>query len=101
MGDSAFMYITGARTSNAAWSALTTMFECKDGKNIKEHICMMSGYLEELAALGSEITNEDFSITLLTSLPDSWDPFISAINSVTLKESHKLITHTLEEDCCL
>ncbi|KAG5635013.1 hypothetical protein DXG03_005579 [Asterophora parasitica] len=54
--------------------------------------------MKELAALGSEITNEDFSITLLTSLPDSWDPFISAIDSVMLKESHKLIARTLEED---
>lgn len=72
--------------------------QCKDGGDIEEHIWMLRGYVEELAALGSKISDEEFSITLLTSLLDAWDAFILSVDSTTLKESHRLIARILEED---
>jgi hypothetical protein len=116
VGDGPLVYIAGAKTSKEAWTALKDMFEargpigiitvrrklfraqCEEGGDIEEHIRTLRGYVEELAGLGSKISDEDFSITLLTSLPDSWDPFISAVDTATLNESHKLIARVLEED---
>jgi hypothetical protein len=100
------VYIAGSKTLNEAWGTLQAMYEvhgsigivmvcrklfwaqCKDGGDIEEHIHMLWGYVKELAGLGSMINDEDFSITLFTLLPDSWDAFISSVDSSTSKESH-------------
>lgn len=116
VGDAALVYIAGSKTSKDAWDTLKAMYEvrgaigiitmrrklfrtqCKDGGNVKEHIRMLKGLIKELAVLGSKISDKEFSITLLTSLPDSWDAFISSIDTSSLKESSKLIARILEED---
>ncbi len=58
----------------------------------------MRSYQEELAALDHAVEEEDFSITLLTSLPESWNAFISSIDTADLKDSYKLIARVLQED---
>src|SRR3954471_5183084 len=71
--------------------------ECAEGMAMEEHIHVMHGYQEELASSGDYLTNTDFSLTLLTSLLESWNTFISAVNMNLLKNSHLLITRILEE----
>lgn len=57
---------------------------------------------EELHMMGSLVTDEDFSMLLLSSLPESWDQFTSAYlgshsgEEVKVK-SHELIAILLEE----
>ncbi|KAL4268975.1 hypothetical protein AB1N83_002397 [Pleurotus pulmonarius] len=53
---------------------------------------------EELHTLGQKIEDSEFSITLLTSLPESLNSFISSIDSSALDKSASLIAHILEED---
>ena len=83
------VYISDAATSNSAWTTLTSMYQpkgpigivqarrrlfraqCHDGEDINEHIRTMTCYRKDLAALNSKLSEEDFSITLLTSLPDA------------------------------
>ncbi|TFK96860.1 hypothetical protein BDV98DRAFT_635378, partial [Pterulicium gracile] len=40
---------------------------------------------------------KDFSITLLTSLPESWNPFVSAIDTSSFKDSDKIISRIMEK----
>ena len=46
----------------------------------------------------SQFAEEDFSMTLLTSLPDSWNTFIAAIDDTALGDANKLIARILGED---
>ncbi|KAF5374058.1 hypothetical protein D9757_010721 [Collybiopsis confluens] len=67
------------------------------GEDINEHIRTMTRYRKELAALNSKISDDEFSITLLTSLPDSWDSFIQGVNTSSLSNSTALIARILEQ----
>jgi gag-polypeptide of LTR copia-type len=69
-----------------------------DDMPIEEHIWTLHGYQEKLHNLGQKIDGEEFSIILLTSLPESWNNYIASIDTTVLKDSHKLITHILEHD---
>ncbi|KAA1479990.1 hypothetical protein DENSPDRAFT_747021, partial [Dentipellis sp. KUC8613] len=80
-----------AKTSKGAWDTLKNMFEsqgpigivmarrkffraeCAEGTEIEEHIRTMRSYQSELQTLQQEVTESDFAMALLTSLPDSWD----------------------------
>src|SRR3954469_22086324 len=72
--------------------------ECAEGTPMEEHIRVMRGYQEELASSGDYLTDTDFSLTLLMSLPESWNTFISVVDTNLLKNSHLLIARILEED---
>ena len=47
----------------------------------------MCGYQQELTTLGEKLSEKDFAIMLLTSLPDTWDAFISTIDMTTLESA--------------
>ena len=71
----------------------------EDGANMEEHICKLHGLHQQLNARGQLITNEDFTNTLLTSLPDTWSPFITTINATGAAISSEiLIARILDED---
>jgi gag-polypeptide of LTR copia-type len=65
---------------------------------IEEHIQILHGYQEELHNLGQKIDREEFSIILLTSLPESWNNYIALVDTTALKDSQKLIAYILEHD---
>ncbi|KAF5378384.1 hypothetical protein D9757_010885 [Collybiopsis confluens] len=71
--------------------------QCQEGEDINEHIRTMTRYRKELAALSSQLSEDEFSITLLTSLPDSWDSFIQGVDTASLSDSTKLISRVLEQ----
>lgn len=115
VSDDSLVYISDAETSNSAWTTLADMYQpkgpigivtarrklfraqCQDGEDISEHIKTMTRYRKELASLNSKLTDDEFSITLLTSLPDSWDNFIQGIDTSSLSDSNKLIARILEQ----
>jgi hypothetical protein len=73
-----------------------------EGFEMIEHISNLRKLQEELHLMESLITDEDFVMILITSLPESWDNYTSAYlgssgNKLTLT-SHELIVILLEED---
>lgn len=116
VGDTILVYVTNAKEASDAWRILCDVFEpqgsmglvlthrkisraeCAKGMLMEEHIHVMCGYQEELALLGNPLPDTDFSITLLMSLLESWNTFISAANMNLLKNWHLLITRILKED---
>jgi len=57
----------------------------------------MQTYQQKLAMLQKPISEEDFSYALLTSLPESWKNFISAVPEDVIKDPTKLISQMLSE----
>ena len=66
--------------------------------SIEDHIRTLWEYQEELHNLGQELKDGEFAIVLLMSLPDSWNNYISSIDSTTLDDSSKLTSWILEHD---
>ncbi|KAF9258657.1 hypothetical protein L218DRAFT_948235 [Marasmius fiardii PR-910] len=58
----------------------------------------MRSLQSELSRLGHKVGDEEFAYTLLESLPESWDTFVSAIGNEIAKDSSKLIARILAED---
>ena len=74
----------------------------EEGFDMVDHILKLRKLQEELHLMENKVTNEDFVMILITSLPESWDQYTSAYlgsssNKLTLK-SHELIAILLEED---
>ena len=70
----------------------------QEGKNMEEHIMKLCGLQQMLHTVGELILDQDFSNTLLTSLPKTWSMFIMAVNAGLLAlMSDALIAWILEE----
>lgn len=119
------VYVQDATSSKEAWDTLAETFrpagpigivtarrklfraQCPEGGDIEEHLRQLRGYRSELHTFGQTLSDSDFSMTVLTSLPDSWDPFIRAIdpsdlatatNEILKLTSAKLIARIMQED---
>lgn len=110
-----FSHIQGCVMAKQAWDTLSDMYEskgliglvlakrqmyrkeCAEGTSIDEHIREMRTIYWSLIALGEPMTDRDFAITILMSLPISWNPFIAATNYENLR-SDTLIARILEEE---
>ena len=67
---------------------------------MEEHVQKLHGIQQELNVWGHYISNTEFMNTLLTSLPDSWLAFITAVNASGIGPSvDVLIVQVLDEDC--
>ena len=116
MADKLLVYVASSKSSEEAWDSLKGSLEaqgplgmvlaqqklfrakCEDGTTIEDHIRTLRGYQEELHNLGQKIEDEEFSIILLTSLPDSWNNYISSINTSALTDAPQLIARILKHD---
>ena len=116
VADKMLVYVASALTLNQAWKALKEVLEpqgslgivmgrrklfraqCEEGTEVDEHIRVMQGYREELIGLGTKIEDAEFSITLLTSLPETWNNFIGGIDTTALTSSTSIISRILEYD---
>src|SRR4051794_25188940 len=103
VADTMLVYVTNVKVAGDTWKILRNLFEsqglmglvltcrkiykaeCAEGMPMEEHIHVMHGYQEELASLGDYLTDTDFSLTLLMSLLESWNTFISAVDTNLLK----------------
>ena len=113
------VYAASTSTSKEAWETLKSFLEaqgagivlahqklfqaqCKEGTFIEEHIRTLCGYQGELHSLGQKVDGaEFFSIILLTSLPESWNNYISSIDTTDLKDAPKPVARILKHSCCL
>ena len=66
------------------------------------HIACLRGLQDELHLMGSEVTDSDFAVVLLSSLPQSWETFTTAYLRARGKEAQidpsDLISVLLDED---
>jgi len=58
----------------------------KEGTQIVDHLNTFNAFLCQLTSMGVKFETEDRKITLLCSLPESWDHFVTSI-SFTSSES--------------
>jgi transposase InsO family protein len=116
VSDAPLVYITNAKTSKEAWDTLEKMYrprgafavvllrrkllhmQCPEGGDIEEHIRKLTSLRTQLQALGSTFGEDEFSTTLLTSLPDSWNPFIQTVDTSSFTDSAPIIARVLEQD---
>jgi len=119
IANSEFVHLLGAETARDQWKQLCTVYESRGRLGIlaawralfraqanedfemKTHIGTLRTMQEQLHAMGSVISDEDFVMILITSLPESWDMYTSAYlgsmgNKPTLK-SHEIIAILTEE----
>jgi gag-polypeptide of LTR copia-type/Pol polyprotein, beta-barrel domain/Domain of unknown function (DUF4219) len=93
------VYINQNMGAASIWTTLQAIFQSKgavgivnlrqdffrtfaeDGANMEEHVHWLRGIQQELNAQGHYISNDDFSNTLIMSLPSSWSAFITAVNA--------------------
>ena len=111
--DSLYPKIKGKPTMKESWDILKADFErwsqmitielwkklqvqCTDSGNICTHFDMIHTMCEELASLGSILSEEDFSAIILGSLLKNYDQFLSAVTATAsvLKQELEL------EDLC-
>ena len=71
----------------------------KDGDSVTEHLNTFNTVISQLSFVDVKISDEDKCISLLSSLPDSWDNLVIAIgsNTTTLKFDEKVSSLLLEE----
>ena len=67
-----------------------------------EHISKLRGLQNELHAMENLVTDEDFVMILIMSLPESWDnymgSFLGSSGNKPTVVSHELIAILLDED---
>ena len=74
----------------------------EEGFDMVTHVSMLRGLQHELHVMENLVSDKDFVMILLTSLPESWDNYTgsylgSSGNKPTIT-SHELIAVLLEED---
>ena len=120
IGDAEMVHISGASTTCQMWDQLSTVKEskghlgvmaarralyqtmAKEGFDMVTHISRLCQTQEELHVMGNLISDEDFIMMIATSLPGSWDNYMSSFlgsrgNKPSIT-SHELIAILLEED---
>ena len=93
IGDANMGHILGAATSKQMWDQIAQVRErrgakgilsarrrlyrniAEEGVDMRDHISKFRLIQEELLLMGSEMTDIEFTIVLLQSLPESWDQF--------------------------
>src|SRR6266498_2247787 len=111
------IHISGALTARDMWDQLSTVKESKGHLGVLatrralyrataeegfNHISRLRRLQEEIHIMGSLVSDEDFMMILLTSLPESWDSYTTSFlgssgNKPDIK-SHELIAVLYEED---
>jgi hypothetical protein len=71
----------------------------RDGDSVAEHLNTFNTVVSQLVSIEIKISDEDKCISLLCSLPDSWDSLVVAIgsNTTTLKFDEVVSSLLLEE----
>jgi gag-polypeptide of LTR copia-type/Domain of unknown function (DUF4219) len=116
VADKMLVYVMSSTSAKEAWDTLKSLLEtqgalgivlvwqklfwsqCADETPIDEHIWTLCSYREELHNLEQKIDGEEFSIILLTSLPESWNNYIASTDTTALKDTPALIACILEHN---
>ena len=120
LGDSKMIHLSGAITAKEMWNQLCMVKESKgrlgilatrralyrasatEGFDMVEHISMLRGLQNDLHAMDNLVSDEDFVMILITSLPESWDNYTGFFfgytgNRPTIR-SHELNSILLDEE---
>lgn len=116
VGDGPLAYVRNASSAAAAWTKLESIYrpkgsisviqlrrklfraQCLEGQDVEEHIREMTRIKESLAKFSkSDISENEFATCILTSLPNSWDNWISGIEFSDIKDSTSIIARILQQ----
>lgn len=120
IGDSEMIHLSGATTACQMWSQLSMVKESRgrlgvlatrralyrataeEGFEMVDHISKLRGLQNELHAMENLVSDEDFVMILITSLPESWDnytgSFLGSSGNKPTITSFELIAVLLDED---
>eukprot|EP00253_Pinus_taeda_P019639 PITA_19639 len=71
----------------------------KDGESVTEHLNAFNTLVSQLLSIDIKIADEDKCISLLCSLPDSWDSLVIAIGSNTIAlQFDEIVSSLLTEE---
>eukprot|EP00253_Pinus_taeda_P029435 PITA_29435 len=107
----------GEATTKALWDKLGTLYQSKslvnklflwkklynlrmkDGDSLIKHLNVFNVVVCQLASVDLKISDEDKCISLLCSLPDSWDSLVIAIGSnATALHFDEIVSSLLTEE---
>ena len=117
VSDSVLLNISGEAMTKALWDKLETLYQSKslvnklflrkklynlrmkDGDSVTEHLNAFNTVVSQLASVDIKILDEDKCISLLCSLPDSWDSLVIAIGSnATALQFDEIVSALLTEE---
>lgn len=97
------------QTAKQAWDTLSDLYEpngtlgivlcrrdlyratCEEGEDVTEHLRWMDMLLNNLMRLKQMISDPDYALIILTSLPPSWNDFINTLTEADLQSSVKVV----------
>ena len=111
------MNVSGEATAKALWDKLGTLYQSKsllnklflwkkldnlrmkDGDSVTEHMNAFNTVVSQLLSINIKISDEDKCISLLCSLPDSWDSLVIAIcSNATALQFDEIISSLLTKE---
>src|SRR6266850_6806375 len=113
--DTAFNRIKTMANVHDAWEILKRVFEewskalvadiiqrfrnkcCKEDESVRNHFEYLSDLREQLAAMGKAVMDEDYTDTLLASLPASYDGVVSSMSASTCLGTKVLTSEIFEQ----
>eukprot|EP00253_Pinus_taeda_P003388 PITA_03388 len=117
VSDSVLLNVSGEAIAKALWDNLGTLYQSKSlvnklflwkkmynmkmkyGDSVTEHLNAFNTVISQLASVDIKISDEDKSINLLCSLPDSWDSLVIAIGSnATALQFDEIVSSLLTEE---
>ena len=109
--------ILGEATAKALWDKLGTLYQSKslvnklflrkklynlrmkDGDSVTEHLNVFNSVVSQLSSIDIKISDEDKCISLLCSLPNSWDILVIVIGSnATALQFDEIVSALLTEE---
>ena len=117
ISDSVLLNVSGEAMAKALWDKLGTLYQSKslvnklflrkklynlrmkDGDSVTEHLNAFNTVVSQLSSVDIKISDEDKCISLLCSLPDSWDSLVIAIGSnATALQFDEIVSALLTEE---
>ena len=117
VSDSVLLNVSGEATTKALWDKLGNLYQSKslvnklflrkklynltmkNGDSVTENLNAFNTMVSQLSSVEIKISDEDKCISLLCSLPDSWDSLVIAIGSnATTLQFDEIVSALLTEE---